>query len=205
MSLLYCAPQPPKCSQWFCYGPHYLGGQNDRHLTTIRTGGSTKCRHNGRQSARIDTIPVGRGSLICAHKEGAAGPSSAEIWPAGQVLRSRRSGDIVSRPGLDRVEEIAIMFWFCTPHSLLPYRSNNFVNNDNIDSGKNDKIDKNVEHIANVLITSTFDTVDFWACQLHFGQQSNWKVLNSSDSIYIEKEDVLYRWWYDYVMLLIFC
>ena len=53
--------------------------------------------------------------LSCAHKEGAAGPSSAEIWPAGQVLRSRRSGDIVSRPGLDccgldRVEEIAIMF-----------------------------------------------------------------------------------------------
>ena len=77
MSLLYCAPQPPKCSQWFCYGPHYLGGQNDHHLTTIRTGGSTKCRHNGRQSARIDTIPVGRRSLICAHKEGAAGPSSA--------------------------------------------------------------------------------------------------------------------------------
>ena len=107
--------------------------------------------------------------LSCAHKEGAVGPSSAEIRPAGQVLRSRRSGDIVSRPGLgccglDRVEEIAIMFLFSTAHRVLPCRSDNVVNNDNVDDVKNDKNVENIDNDGNfhsVAITSSFDTVDY--------------------------------------------
>ena len=37
------------------------------------------------------------------------------------------------------------LFWA----SDVPYRSDNVVNNENIDNVKNDKIDKNVEHISN--------------------------------------------------------
>ena len=104
---------------------------------------------------------------------------------------------------MDRVEEIAIMFLFSTAHRVLPCRSDNVVNNDNVDDVKNDK---NVETIDNdgnfhsVAITSTFDTVEFVKCILASSQ--NWKVLNSIEAIYRQKQDDLYlRKGFEIIML----
>ena len=66
--------------------------------------------------------------------------------------------------GLDRVEEIAIMFLFSTAHRVLPCRSDNVVNNDNVEDVKSNKNFENIDNDGNfhsVAITSSFDTVDY--------------------------------------------
>ena len=65
------------------------------------------------------------------------------------------------------------MFLFSTAHRVLPCRSDNVVNNDNVDDVKNDKNVENIDNDGNfqsVAITSSFNTVVY--CQMHFGQQS---------------------------------